>query len=142
MTVDLSWCEGIPDRDDLDAIATGPRAAFEDVLTATSMQPRCPSPPSHGPEETAVPAHRAIERHLLEAVGELAGNPSELTAETELAAIDIDSLDLADFADLTREQFGVELSGNEVVGATTFGDFLALVGARASAALPPGSDGG
>ena len=44
--------------------------------------------------------------------------------------LDVDSLDLAELAQIVDEEFGVELTGNDVKQVSTVGDLVDLIVAR------------
>ena len=60
------------------------------------------------------------------------GTPAEvIVPEALLASLDIDSLDLAELAQIVEEKFGVELTGNDLKDIATIGDLVAAIAARA-----------
>jgi acyl carrier protein len=72
-----------------------------------------------------------IERRLLAAIAEL-GPPAEtVTREARLEDLDIDSLDLAEFAQVVDDEFGVTMRPDDMTAIDTVGDAIDFVTARA-----------
>lgn len=71
-----------------------------------------------------------IEEVVLEALKELAGDPDAVNAGATLEQIDVDSLDLAELAQVVEERFGVALKGSDVADVTTVRDAIDLVTSR------------
>ena len=57
---------------------------------------------------------------------------SDVTAEATFEALDIDSLDLAELAQIVEEEFGVRLESTDVAEFKTVGDAVDLIVAKAS----------
>ncbi|HEX3509467.1 MAG TPA: phosphopantetheine-binding protein [Solirubrobacteraceae bacterium] len=55
----------------------------------------------------------------------------EITRAATFESLDIDSLDLAELAQVIEERFGVVLKGSDVVTLKTLGDLIDLIVARA-----------
>ena len=72
----------------------------------------------------------AIELRLGELLAELSQAGAEMTPATELSALDIDSLDLAEIAHVLAEEFGVELRTEQLERVATIGDLVAAVEGR------------
>ena len=72
----------------------------------------------------------AIELRLGELLTELSEAGAEMMPATELAALDIDSLDLAEIAHVLAEEFGVELRTEQLERVATIGDLVAAVAGR------------
>jgi acyl carrier protein len=60
----------------------------------------------------------------------LGAERDEVTSDATLEALDIDSLDLAELAQIVEEQFGVKLAASDVTEVRTVGDVVALIEAR------------
>lgn len=84
----------------------------------------------------------AVERRLHELILELAEPDAELSPATELSALEIDSLDLAEIAHVLAEEFGVELPTEQLERVATIGDLVAAVQARRGGAAPGGEAAG
>jgi acyl carrier protein len=60
------------------------------------------------------------------------GTPSEVIApDALLASLDIDSLDLAELAQIVEEKFGVVLNGSDLKQIATVADLVHTIAARA-----------
>ena len=60
------------------------------------------------------------------------GTPAEVIAPDALfAGLDIDSLDLAELAQIVEEEFGVQLTGGDLKEIATVGDLVDAIDARA-----------
>ncbi len=78
---------------------------------------------------TAVTAP-AVEEKLFAALREM-GTEGEITREATFEALDVDSLDLVELAQVVEDEFKVELEGDDVKDLVTVGDAIDLVVARA-----------
>ena len=58
------------------------------------------------------------------------GTEADVTAEATLEALDIDSLDLAELAQLVEEEVGVTLESKDLKEIQTVADVIAIVKAR------------
>ena len=54
-----------------------------------------------------------------------------MTSEAKLTDIDLDSLDLAELAQLLEERYAIKLTGTDVTSLNTVGDVVALIENRA-----------
>jgi acyl carrier protein len=61
----------------------------------------------------------------------LGAEPDEVTSDASLQDIDVDSLDLAELAQIVEERYSTKLTGADVTGLKTVGDLVALIEARA-----------
>jgi acyl carrier protein len=61
----------------------------------------------------------------------LGAESDRVTADAALSDIDVDSLDLAELAQIVEERYDVNLTGSDVTGIRTVGDLVALIEARA-----------
>jgi acyl carrier protein len=60
------------------------------------------------------------------------GTPVEVIGrDATFEALDVDSLDLVEMAQVIEDEFGVELKGNDVKAIATVGDLVDLVVSRA-----------
>lgn len=69
-----------------------------------------------------------VVRASLETFG---ADPSKITMDATLKDIDIDSLDLAELAQIVEERFGVTLKSTDVKTIVTVGDAIDLIARRA-----------
>jgi 3-oxoacyl-[acyl-carrier protein] reductase len=58
------------------------------------------------------------------------GTDGDVTATATLESLDVDSLDMAEFAQITEEQLGVKLESKDLKEITSVGDVISLVEAR------------
>ncbi len=73
-----------------------------------------------------------VEQVVSEALASFGADRSEITREATFDALDVDSLDLAELAQIVEERFGVELRGSDVANVKTVGDAITLITDRVS----------
>lgn len=73
-----------------------------------------------------------IQEKLTEALVELGADRESITPEAEFEALDVDSLDLVEMAQIVEEEWGVEISGKDMESLKTVGQAVDLVEQRAS----------
>jgi acyl carrier protein len=61
----------------------------------------------------------------------LGAERADVTSDANLTDIDVDSLDLAELAQLIEERYETKLTGADVSGIRTVGDVVALIENRA-----------
>jgi acyl carrier protein len=71
-----------------------------------------------------------IEKVITDSLISFGANADEINRDAELAALDIDSLDLAELSQIIEEHFGVELTSADVAEISTVGDAVDLVAER------------
>lgn len=71
----------------------------------------------------------AVEKVIFGGLAEV-GAEGEITREATFEALDVDSLDLVELAQIIEDEFGVELDGDAVKDVKTVGDVIDLVVAR------------
>ncbi|WP_372789902.1 phosphopantetheine-binding protein [Paraconexibacter sp.] len=74
----------------------------------------------------------AVESVVFEALKGFGVEEDLLSREAEVVALDIDSLDLAELAQVLDDELGVEIKGDDVKGITTVGDLIDRVVAKAA----------
>ena len=79
---------------------------------------------------TATP--EAVETTVLKSLTELGADEAALARDAEFEALDIDSLDLAELAQIVEEEFGVVLKGPDVAELKTVGQVIDLIVAKAA----------
>jgi acyl carrier protein len=72
-----------------------------------------------------------IEETVADALIRFGTEAEAITPDAELASLDIDSLDLAELAQIVEEQFGVVLTGNDLKEISTIDDLVSAIAARA-----------
>lgn len=79
----------------------------------------------------AEPTTDQIEKVITESLVTFGADPDAINRDAELEALDVDSLDLAELSQIIEEQFGVELTSNDVAEIKTVGDAIDMVSERA-----------
>jgi acyl carrier protein len=80
---------------------------------------------------TADATSQTVREVITDELVRLGAEREEITDEAKLTDIDLDSLDLAELAQIIEERYGMKLTGADVGGVRTFGDVLALIENRA-----------
>ncbi len=73
-----------------------------------------------------------VERVVIEAIERFGPDADDVTRDSTFEALDIDSLDLVELAQIVEDEFGVKLESSDVAGLKTVGDAIDLVSARVS----------
>ena len=73
----------------------------------------------------------AVEEKVNAAIKEM-GAEGEVTRDATFEDLDVDSLDLVELAQVVEDEFGVELTGEDVKDLKTIGEAIDLVVAKAS----------
>lgn len=76
-------------------------------------------------------ASQTVTEVIVESVTALGSEPQGVTAESTFTDLDIDSLDLAELAQIIEARFGVHLAAGDVLGVQTISDLVKLVEERA-----------
>ena len=74
--------------------------------------------------------HDAVSRKVIETLASFGPAIEDVSPERTLEELDIDSLDIAELAQVVEEEYGVEISGDDAAGVTTVGDTIGLVLAK------------
>ena len=74
-----------------------------------------------------------VEKVIFEGLAEVGAETGEITREAEFEALDVDSLDLVELAQIVEDEFGVLVEGDDLKGITTVGQVVDLVVAKAGA---------
>lgn len=72
----------------------------------------------------------AVSRKVIETLASFGPAIEDVRPERTLEELDIDSLDIAELAQLVEDEYGVEISGDDAAGVTTVGDTIGLVLAK------------
>ena len=72
----------------------------------------------------------AVSRKVVETLASFGPAIDDLRPEATLEELDIDSLDIAELAQVVEDEYGVEISGDDAAGVTTVGDTIGLVLAK------------
>ncbi len=79
---------------------------------------------------TETVTREAVQDRVFAALEEFGADPAEINLDAEFEAIDIDSLDIVELAQIVEDEFGVELKGEDVEGIKTVGQAVELVVSR------------
>jgi acyl carrier protein len=80
----------------------------------------------------ATATQESVETTIVDAIAKLGPDADQVTRDATFEALDIDSLDLVEVAQVIEEEFGVVLKGEDMEQLKTVGDAIDLVVARAS----------
>jgi acyl carrier protein len=72
-----------------------------------------------------------IEQVVVESLQSFGAEPEQITPDATFEALEIDSLDLAELAQIVQERFDVELKGADVADIKTVDDAIKLIAGRA-----------
>lgn len=73
-----------------------------------------------------------VEQVVIDSLVSFGAERAEIDREATFEALDVDSLDLAELAQVVEEEFGVELRGSDVANVKTVGDAVTLIADRIS----------
>jgi acyl carrier protein len=68
-----------------------------------------------------------IEQRVFKALEEFGAEPDQIAPDAEFEALDVDSLDLVELAQIVEEEYGVQLKGEDMEGIKTVGQAVDLV---------------
>jgi acyl carrier protein len=68
-----------------------------------------------------------VENVIFDGLKEVGAEPDDISRDAEFEALDVDSLDLVELAQIVEEEFGVRLEGDDLKGLTTVGQVIDLV---------------
>ena len=71
--------------------------------------------------------NQQVEKVIFDGLAEVGAEPSEISREADFEALDVDSLDLVEVAQIVEDEFGVRLEGDDLKGIKTVGDVIDLV---------------
>jgi acyl carrier protein len=72
-----------------------------------------------------------IETTVFESLETFGAEPSEITRDADFETLDVDSLDLAELAQIVDDKFGVTIASGDMKKIKTVGDVLDLIAERA-----------
>ena len=72
----------------------------------------------------------AVSRKVIETLASFGPAIEDVRPERTLEELDIDSLDIAELAQVVEDEYGVQISGEDAAGVTTVGDTIGLVLAK------------
>jgi acyl carrier protein len=73
----------------------------------------------------------AVEEKVIETIASFGPQTEQITRASTFEALDVDSLDLVEIAQVIEEEFGVALKGDDVKDIKTVGEAVDLVVSRA-----------
>ena len=73
-----------------------------------------------------------IESRVVEALASFGPDQNQITRDATFEALDIDSLDLVELAQIVEDEYGVVLKGEDMKELKTVGDAIDLIASRAS----------
>jgi acyl carrier protein len=71
-----------------------------------------------------------IQTVVFDALATFGAEPTEISLDASFEALDVDSLDIAELAQIVDEKFGVEIKSSDAEQIKTVGDVVDLVAAR------------
>jgi acyl carrier protein len=73
-----------------------------------------------------------IQSRVVEALASFGPDESQITRDATFEALDIDSLDLVELAQIVEDEYGIVLKGEDMKELKTVGDAIDLIASRAS----------
>jgi acyl carrier protein len=73
-----------------------------------------------------------IEARIFKALEELDAEPESISRDARFEELDIDSLDLAELAQVVDDEYGVKIKGTDMGSLKTVGDVIDFVAAQAA----------
>lgn len=80
----------------------------------------------------ATATKESIEKTISDALVNVGADPDEIAPDATFEALDVDSLDLVEVAQVIDEEYGVEIRGEDAQKFETVRDAVEFVSARAS----------
>jgi acyl carrier protein len=75
----------------------------------------------------ATATREEIESRVFQALEEFGAEPDQINADAEFEAMDVDSLDLVELAQIVEDEYGVQLKGEDMEGVKTVRQAVDLV---------------
>jgi acyl carrier protein len=72
-----------------------------------------------------------IETTVFEALETFGADPEAINRDADFEALDVDSLDLAELAQIVDDKYGVTIAAEDMKNIKTVGDVLDLIAAKA-----------
>jgi acyl carrier protein len=73
-----------------------------------------------------------VERVVFDGLGELGAERDAISRQATFEDLDVDSLDLVELAQIVEDEFGVELTADDVKDLSTVGEAIDLVVAKSA----------
>ncbi len=80
----------------------------------------------------ATATKESVERTIADALEQVGADAEEIKPDATFEALDVDSLDLVEVAQVVDEEYGVEIRGEDAQKFETVGDAVDFVAARVS----------
>ena len=71
-----------------------------------------------------------VQQRVYDALVEFGAEQDQLKPEAEFEALDVDSLDLVELAQIVEDEYGVQLKGEDMEGLKTVGQAVDLIVSR------------
>ena len=71
-----------------------------------------------------------VEQRITQALIEFGAEPDRISADAEFEELDVDSLDLVELAQISEDEWGVQIKGEDMEGIKTVGQAIDLVVSR------------
>ena len=71
--------------------------------------------------------NEAVEKVIFDGLAEVGAEPGDISREATFEALDVDSLDVVELAQIVEDEFGVRLEGDDLKGLETVGQVVDLV---------------
>jgi acyl carrier protein len=84
-----------------------------------------------GADVSAAVTAEQVEQVVRTSLESFGAEPDAINNDAKLADLDIDSLDLAELSQIVEEQYGVNLTSNDVKAIVTVGDAVNMIVERA-----------
>jgi len=81
---------------------------------------------------TTTVTREQIEERVFKALEEFGAEPDQINADAEFEAMDVDSLDLVELAQIVEDDYGVQLKGEDMEGVKTVRQAVDLVMSKLS----------
>lgn len=75
---------------------------------------------------------QSAETVIRKGLEEVGADPGQISRDASFESLDVDSLDLVEIAQIVEDEFGVELTGDDVKDLDTVGEVIDLVVAKAA----------
>jgi acyl carrier protein len=90
------------------------------------------SPPERRNTMSTTVTKEQIEERVREALIEFGAEPDQINRDAEFEKLDVDSLDLVELAQISEDEWGVQIKGEDMEGIKTVGQAVDLVAERRS----------
>jgi acyl carrier protein len=92
-----------------------------------AASPRSAIPRNKEENMSTTVTREQIEQRVFTALEEFGAEPDQINADAEFEAMDVDSLDLVELAQIVEDEYGVQLKGEDMEGIKTVRQAVDLV---------------